>query len=624
MYELFLTLRYLTRKAIVIFPILVVWLCVAMMIIVTGIMGGFVARVQQANRDLTGDIVIESRYKAGFPYYQELQDELGKLEEVEFSTPMIRAIGMLNTPRGNVFAQIFGVYPEQRARVTQFQKCLFLQYTAPMQAVEDLSRGGFPASSTQLQQRALAQVHERFAELERLERRLDKIDRGLPLGATAPNLAWFFVLIPVVLIEWLMIALTRDAPRWWRIVWWSFPGLALLLLATLALVPMIPHRPARADRERMQDRLHLAGMAHTRAQRTYEFARVLPPAQGFANRQELTAALVKPPAFQLSPIATNSGLAAPSKDLVDVIVGADMAFSRDRRGNYQRPLFGDAIQGVLIVAPVLRGDEPLFSANAPQQRVQIVDDSYTGVYDMDSTAVYVPFAIAQKMARMNEMEREEGGKTLARVSEILVKVRGGHDEAALQRAQEQISSAVNRVVDRHLGDFGIAGNMKVQTWDEKQRKYIGAVANEKNMLTVILLLMASVVGVVIFLIFYIIVKDKTRDIGIIKAVGGSEIGVANIFMFYGCVVGIFGGLLGAITGVAFVWHTNEIHEWLFTSFGIVIWDRSVYLFDRIPDQVNWWEVVLYFGLAVVAGWLGALIPALRAGLQNPVRSLRTE
>ena len=61
MYKLFLTLRYLTRKAIVIFPILVVWLCVMMLVIVSGIMGGFVDRVREANHDQFGDVIISAQ-----------------------------------------------------------------------------------------------------------------------------------------------------------------------------------------------------------------------------------------------------------------------------------------------------------------------------------------------------------------------------------------------------------------------------------------------------------------------------------------------------------------------------------------------------------------------------------
>ena len=149
------------------------------------------------------------------------------------------------------------------------------------------------------------------------------------------------------------------------------------------------------------------------------------------------------------------------------------------------------------------------------------------------------------------------------------------------------------------------GYLVVQTWDEKQAKYLGAVQNEKVMVIFILGLMSLVVVVVIFLIFYMIVRDKTRDIGIIKAVGGSEEGVAGIFLTFGLFIGVVGGGLGVLGGWLFVTHTNEIHEWIFRTTGIVIWDRSVYLFDRIPDVVRASDVIVYFIVAVLAGVLGA-------------------
>ena len=72
-----------------------------------------------------------------------------------------------------------------------------------------------------------------------------------------------------------------------------------------------------------------------------------------------------------------------------------------------------------------------------------------------------------------------------------------------------------------------------------------------------------------------------------------------------------------LTGVAFVYHTNEIHELIFQVTGITIWNRSVYLFDRIPDTVNWCEVLFYVAIAIAAGFIGAITPAIIAGLQDP-------
>src|SRR5512140_1804015 len=97
MYKLFLTFRYLTRKKIVLFPILVVWLCVMMLIIVSSIMGGFVDRVRETNHDLFGDIVISNGGSSlGWSHYEDLQKQLkAKFPEIEASTPVVNAYALI-------------------------------------------------------------------------------------------------------------------------------------------------------------------------------------------------------------------------------------------------------------------------------------------------------------------------------------------------------------------------------------------------------------------------------------------------------------------------------------------------------------------------------------------------
>jgi ABC-type lipoprotein release transport system permease subunit len=636
MYKLFLTLRYLTRKAIVIFPILAVWLCVAMLIIVTSIMGGFADRVRQTNRDFTGDIVVTSDSFAGFPYYAEMQEEFRHIPEVEISTPTIQAFGLLNTSQGNLPAVVYGVKPEERARVTKWRESLFYQYKAPEQATEDLSRGGFPASTGELEKRSeklLDQDEVRRVELHQLK---DDIDHGRPVAGRGFNVAWLFLVIPLALVEWLLIALTRDAQRGWRWVWWVFPAVVISALLAAAVLPLLKHQPGPADRDYQTDAEEKWKVAHGRAQRAAYLAQRLPVGQIFKSQEELRQILLQPPAFNRKTmeeeyISRGTPAATQPAKYDGVIVGVDMASHRDRRGNYDRDPLGFDLEGRLIVAPVIPsrtfGSTPVSGINAQTVTVRIIDDSYSGVFDVDKDAVYADFDLVQKLALMQAAPDEDvpGLMHPARANSIEIKITGEATPERLAALKIKIAEAVERVESRRPGEFPTGKYApKVLTWDEKQKGYIDAVVNEKNMITFILLLLDVVVLVVIFLIFYIIVRDKTRDIGIIKAVGGSEMGVANIFTLYGAVIGIIGGLAGVATGMAFVRHTNEIHEWIYQTFGILIWKRDVYMFDRIPDQYDIREVALYFLIAVVAGILGALIPALVAGFQNPIRALRHE
>ena len=623
MYKLFLTIRYLTRKAIVIFPILVVWLCVAMMIIVTSIMGGFVDRVRQANRELMGDVIVESQSRAGWSHYDELAKILGKLDFIEVTTPVVRAYGLFNVGRANAPVQVIGLEPVGRAKVSRFQQSLYRQYAAPRDAVDDLSKGGYPVTGAQLVERATRDQHAAREEFDRLEARDATMAAGGAIADTSWNFAWAFLLIPMLLLEWLLVALTRDTNAGgWRIVWWAFPAAAIVATVALMALPTLPHAATAADKEHLEDAYQQNTQLRNRATRAWQFAERLPADKRFNSRSELSEALVpKLPSFEPYPApATFPGEAPPPPGC---IAGVDLGlYQRDRRGNYDRSPFRDNVRGILTVAPIVPGGGVLFTPQ--QQQVRVVDDSYSKVFDVDSTYVYIPFDVAQKLALMTPWEKEDGtGMTPARISELQIKVKNGDDPAALEAAKQRIKETVDELIKKYPQDLS-KDELQVQTWDEKQAKYIAAVVNEKRMITFILALMSLVVEVVIFLIFYMIVRDKTRDIGIIKAIGGSASGVAAIFIMYGLLVGVVGGALGVALGVEFVWHTNEIHEWIYQTTGILIWNRSVYLFDRIPDVVNWYEVSLYFAAAVLSGVVGAKIPALRAGRQDPVKAVRYE
>ena len=150
MYKLFLTLRYLTRKKIVVFPILVVWLCLMMMIIVTSIMGGFVDHVKQSNRDLLGDIVISNDTPSGWSHYTELQAELAKeVPEIAASTPVIHSFGLIAAHTAEHPVEVVGIDPVGRSKVSRFRETLYHQYIAPNQAADDLAPR-LPATGAEL------------------------------------------------------------------------------------------------------------------------------------------------------------------------------------------------------------------------------------------------------------------------------------------------------------------------------------------------------------------------------------------------------------------------------------------------------------------------------------------
>jgi lipoprotein-releasing system permease protein len=179
------------------------------------------------------------------------------------------------------------------------------------------------------------------------------------------------------------------------------------------------------------------------------------------------------------------------------------------------------------------------------------------------------------------------------------------------------------VVDR-LRELFPVGTYQVATWEAKQGPLLAAISIERGLLNVLLFLIIAVAGFGILAIFSMIVVEKTRDIGILKALGASNGGVAVIFLGYGLLLGLVGAGLGTGLGLAITRYINDIEQWLALHTGQQIFDRSVYYFDKIPTDVQPLTVVFVIAGALFVAVLFSVLPALRAALLHPVRALRYE
>ncbi len=165
---------------------------------------------------------------------------------------------------------------------------------------------------------------------------------------------------------------------------------------------------------------------------------------------------------------------------------------------------------------------------------------------------------------------------------------------------------------------------QVQTWKELQGPLLAAVQMETTLLNILLFLIIAVAGFGILATFFMIVVEKTRDIGILKSLGASCRGVMTIFLGYGLSLGTVGAGVGMILGLLFVANINSIARTLEAILGRELFDPTVYYFHSIPTIVEpltvLWIVTGSIGIAVLA----SILPAIRASRLHPVEALRYE
>lgn len=307
-----------------------------------------------------------------------------------------------------------------------------------------------------------------------------------------------------------------------------------------------------------------------------------------------------------------------------MIAGSGLVgFTKDKDGNIPR---GSGIYYAWAKLMVFAIDPDRSNIDLAQDKGErnfwLVDDSRTKVWQIDNSSVYVPFSELQKLLRMEEYTVTEDGKTrveLARTKDIQVGVKDGVDLIPLK-------AEIQKIVQQVVAERQISSRfpLRVQTWAELQGTFINAVEHEKALVTFLFGLISIVAIFLIFCIFYMIVVEKTKDIGIIKSVGATSTGVMGIFLGYGLAIGLVGAFMGMFVGYLIVTNINTIHEGMIRFLKIQIWNPEVYAFDIIPNTMNWPEVFVIMIVAVVSSVLGALVPAIRAARLHPVEALRWE
>jgi lipoprotein-releasing system permease protein len=222
----------------------------------------------------------------------------------------------------------------------------------------------------------------------------------------------------------------------------------------------------------------------------------------------------------------------------------------------------------------------------------------------NASMAFVPIQHLQKSRGMIDPVTGVG-----RFTSIQIKLREGVDADAVR-------DKLRTVFDPQL--------YSVSTWRDNQAMLLHAIQTETTVLNILLFFIVAVAGFGILAIFYMIVTEKTRDIGILKSLGASSSGVMGIFLTYGLSLGIVGAGAGTVLGVTFSANINEVAKLLERIQGAPVFDPSVYFFDKIPTIIDPWTVSWISLGAIGIAVLASIMPARRAACLHPVRALRFE
>ncbi len=253
---------------------------------------------------------------------------------------------------------------------------------------------------------------------------------------------------------------------------------------------------------------------------------------------------------------------------------------------------GDRIR---LISP--EGVRTAFGTSPRVNAYEVVYVFSAGRYDIDRTRIYMPFAEAQSY-----FNRED------RADEIEVMV------AEPERIDLLLPAILEAGGERTM----------VWTWRDSAGSFLRALEVEDNVMFVILSILVLIAAMNIVSGLIMLVKNKGRDIGILRTMGLTEGSVLRVFFICGASVGMIGTGLGVVLGCLFAIYIDPIFSFVNYAMGGGVWDPSIRGIYALPAQLRAEDVLKAVGLSLFLSFVVTIFPARRAARMNPVEALRYE
>ena len=273
----------------------------------------------------------------------------------------------------------------------------------------------------------------------------------------------------------------------------------------------------------------------------------------------------------------------------EVIIGDSLASSLNVK-------IGDKIK---IAIP--KSDNTILG-NIPRfKTLSIVGVFDFGLYEYDNNMIFIHSTLARKLTLINNNDYNK------------IEIFSSEPEN-INKLKNQIINIIN---NNNL-------NLTPITWKERNLSLINALKVEKNVMFLILTLIILIASMNIISGLIIFVKEKNKDIGILKTFGLGDFGILKIFFTIGILIGFIGASLGLFIGIVFALNIKHIQNFLEKILDTKLFAEEIYYLSSLPSEISTKEVLIVFFTSIAISIFSTIFPAIRSAKIDPIKTIRNE